>query len=76
MALIRTTSNVAFKMSLLFFEKKAIKEINKTAAEERNNPRNGIVSACKIPPKADSLKAQSAVIFRTLRFSDLISETN
>jgi hypothetical protein len=42
-------------------------EMKRTAAELKNIPRRGIVSACKIPPNADSLKAQSAVIFKTLK---------
>lgn len=61
-AFIKITINVDLKISLLSFENKAIREINKTAAALMNNPRNGMASAWSIPPKADSLNAQSAVI--------------
>ena len=62
MALITMTIAVALRISLLLFENSAIKEMNRTAADEINTPRKGTVSACKIPPKADSLKAHIAVI--------------
>ena len=37
-------------------------EINITAVLPINNPVRGIFSACRIPPRAASLNAQSAVI--------------
>lgn len=51
-------------------------DIKRTAAAFIKIPLKGIVRACKIPPNADSLKAQSAVIFRTdiLYLSLLTSE--
>ena len=44
-ALIRTTISVALRISLQLFENNAINEMNKTAAEEINNPLNGILIA-------------------------------
>lgn len=43
-------------------EKYAINEINITALPPTNSPVKGILSACRIPPNAASLKAQRAVI--------------
>jgi len=39
--------------------------MNKTAALFINIPLKGIVRACRIPPKADSLNAHKAVILTT-----------
>lgn len=64
-AFINNTIKVDFKIPFLLFENNAIRVINNTAELLINIPLNGIESACKIPPKADSLKAQSAVILRT-----------
>jgi len=63
-AFINITIKVDLKISLLFFENNAIKQINRTAALLMNIPLNGTTNACSIPPKADSLNAQRAVILR------------
>ncbi len=39
--------------------------MNITAAPPTNRPVNGILRMCKIPPRAASLNAHSAVIFST-----------